>query len=159
MTENFLQRWSRLKRDPPATAEAEAAAALRPSADASPGALAKQQLPALDSLEFSSDFTAFMGDEVEDGLRRVALQKLFHAEHFNVMDGLDVYIDDYNSFEPIDEEMLRNLNQARGLIFDEEEPALVSTEVTPVAGGPCGDETVPSDEPNATQGIAVDKNP
>jgi len=159
MTENFLQRWSRLKRDPPAAAEAETPAAPRPSADVSPGAPATPQLPALDSLEFSSDFTAFMGDEVEDGLRRVALQKLFHAEHFNVMDGLDVYVDDYNSFEPIGEEMLRNLNQARGLIFDEDKPGLESTEVTPVEGAQSSVAPAPSDEPNATQDIAVDKNP
>jgi hypothetical protein len=157
MTENFLQRWSRLKRDLPAAAEPPAAP--RPSADVSTGAPATQQLPALDSLEFSSDFTAFMGDEVEDGLRRVALQKLFHAEHFNVMDGLDVYVDDYNSFEPIGEELLRNLNQARGLIFDEDKPGLESTEVTPVEGRQSSVAPAPSDEPNATQDIAVDKNP
>lgn len=157
MTENLLQRWSRLKRDPSAAADIPAAP--RPSVDISPGAPATRQLPAADSLQFSSDFTAFMGNEVEEGVRRVALQKLFHAEHFNVMDGLDVYIDDYNTFEPIGEELLSNLNQARGLIFDEEQPALASTEVPPIDEAQSGVSAAPSDEPDATQPIAVAKNP
>jgi len=154
MTENFLQRWSRLKRDPPAAAETPAA----PRPSASPGAPATQQLPAPDSLEFSSDFTAFMGDEVEDGVRRVALQKLFHAEHFNVMDGLDVYVDDYNTFEPIGEELLRNLNQARGLIFDDDQHASASSEAPSIEGEQSSVSPVPSDEPDAIMDIAADKN-
>ena len=51
-----------------------------------------------------------------------ALKKLFASEpHFNVMDGLDTYIDDYNKFEPIPKAMLRQLVNARalGLIDDE----------------------------------------
>ena len=157
MTENFLQRWSRLKRDPPVAAEP--AVALRRSAELSPGVSATPDLPAPDALEFSSDFTAFMGKGVEDGVRRVALQKLFHADHFNVMDGLDVYIEDYNSFEPIGEELLRNLNQARGLIFDEEKPVAESTGAIPAAGEPCDALTAPPDEPAATGNIATEKNP
>ena len=34
------------------------------------------------------------------------------------MDGLDIYIEDYNVSEPIPEEMLTTLNHARGLLFD-----------------------------------------
>jgi len=158
MTENFLRRWSRLKRDPSVPSGATPPAP-RASAGAPPVATAAPQLPAVDSLEFSSDFTAFMGEEVEDGLRRVALQKLFHAEHFNVMDGLDVYVEDYNTFEPIGDEMLRNLNQARGLIFDGDQPASASTEVTPMEGEQSGVSPAPLDEPDATQDIAADKNP
>jgi len=157
MTENFLQRWSRLKRDPPAS-KTEAPAAPRPSAGLSPGAPAAQPLPALDSLEFSSDFTAFMAGEVEDGLRRAALQKLFHAEHFNVMDGLDVYVDDYNTFEPIGEELLRNLNQGRGLIFDDEQPTLETTAAPPVEAAPSPAETVVPDEPPASPDSVMDKS-
>ncbi|TRZ69982.1 MAG: hypothetical protein D4S02_01220 [Rhodocyclaceae bacterium] len=75
------------------------------------------------------------------------------------MDGLDVYVDDYNTFEPIGEELLRNLNQARGLIFDDERPGLEFTEETPVAGEPSRTEAVPSDDAPAIEDIAVDKNP
>lgn len=157
MKENFLQRWSRLKRDPPTPA---AATPPTPQAGAggAPAAPATPALPALDSLEFSSDFTAFMADEVEDGLRRVALQKLFHAGHFNVMDGLDVYIDDYNSFEPIGEEMLNNLNQARGLLFDDEKAAPGAAETTPgESASPRIDADQP-DEPVAGKDIVMEKN-
>lgn len=113
MEENFLKRWSRLKRALPAEpVQAEA------------GAAAQALLPAVDGLELSSDFLPFMKGEVAEDLRRAALQKLFAAEHFNVMDGLDVYIDDYNKFEPIGEEMLGQLMQARSLLPDDlPEPA------------------------------------
>ena len=50
------------------------------------------------------------------------MKKLFASDpHFNVMDGLDTYIDDYNKFEPIPKSMLRQLVSARalGLIDDE----------------------------------------
>ena len=43
-----------------------------------------------------------MGEDV----RRAALKKLFSDPRFNVMDGLDVYIDDYSKTEPIPPEML-----------------------------------------------------
>lgn len=117
MEENFLKRWSRLKRMPATPVPAQPAKVA--SADAAGGsAIPSVPLPAVDGLELSSDFLPFMKGEVEEGLRRAALQKLFTAEHFNVMDGLDVYIDDYNKFEPIGEEMLRQLMQAPGLLND-----------------------------------------
>ena len=34
-------------------------------------------------------------------LKRAALKKLFHTPHFNTMDGLDVYIEDFNLYEPL----------------------------------------------------------
>ena len=135
--EDFLKRWSRLKREKPALPEARPATpvTLAPSSPPDP-------LPPAESLGFSSDFTAFMHAGVDQGLRRAALQKLFQAEHFNVMDGLDVYIDDYNTFEPISEELLRNLNQARGLLFDDEE-ARTKTEPSEPAAGPDSDAVAP----------------
>lgn len=109
--EKFLSRWSRLKR---ATArELPAAAPQEVPAVAVP-------LPPLDALDFTSDFKGFLQPQVEESLKRAALKKLFRSGHFNQMDGLDVYIDDYNSFEPIPEEMLRRMKQARGLLFPED---------------------------------------
>lgn len=127
MEEKFLKRWSRLKRMPATPVPAEPAKPDSPPAAAGSAAgpaTLPVPLPAVDSLEMSSDFLPFMKGEVEEGLRRAALQKLFTAEHFNVMDGLDVYIDDYNKFEPIGEEMLHQLMQAPGLMHgDIEAPA------------------------------------
>jgi len=58
-----------------------------------------------------------MRPDVDPALKRAALRKLFTDPHFNVMDGLDVYIDDYSKPDPIAPEILRTLVQAR-YIFD-----------------------------------------
>ncbi len=105
--ESFLARWSRLKRQN--APEAVMPPASRPAGPVEP-------LPALDSLDFSSDFSAFLRAEVEEQVKRAALKKLFHSDHFNRMDGLDVYIDDYNQFEPLTEDILSQLNHARELL-------------------------------------------
>lgn len=104
---SFLARWSRLKRQ--GGAAPAAAAAPQPA----------PPLPELDTLNFDADFSGFLRREVEEAVRRVALKKLFHSGPFNVMDGLDTYIDDYSIPDPIDEATIRGLAQARGLLFDD----------------------------------------
>ncbi len=117
MSQDFLRRWSRLKR------ETEAASPVKGTElpENAP------QLPALDSLNFESDFKAFMHSKVEETVKRAALKKLFSDPRFNVMDGLDTYIDDYTKFEPITEELLGQLEHARRTLFvprpEEEKPA------------------------------------
>ncbi len=81
--QDFLRRWSRLKRE---------SAAQKPVAH---------------------DFKAFMHSKVEEGVKRAALKKLFSDPRFNVMDGLDTYIDDYTKAEPVTEELLARLEHAR----------------------------------------------
>ena len=69
-----------------------------------------------------SDFSRFVAPDVDPGVKNAAMKKLFASDpHFNVMDGLDTYIDDYNKFEPLPKSMLRQLVSARalGLIDDE----------------------------------------
>jgi len=66
-------------------------------------------LPPLESVSVDTDFTPFMQEQVPALLRRQALRALFRDPHFNRMDGLDVYIDDYTQFEPIPPEMLDKL--------------------------------------------------
>ena len=109
--EAFLSRWARLKR---AAAEkaASAPAAPKPAAPQAP-----VELPPLDKLTFDSDFSAFLRANVEERVKRAALKKLFSDPHFNVMDGLDVYIDDYTRNDPIPEEMLKTLEHARSTLF------------------------------------------
>jgi hypothetical protein len=70
-------------------------------------------LPPVESLTPQSDFTPFMQPDVDPALRRAALHKLFADPHFNVMDGLDVYIDDYSKPDPISPEMVRGLLHSR----------------------------------------------
>ena len=69
-----------------------------------------------------SDFTPFMARDVGPDVRNAAMKKLFADPHYNVMDGLDIYIDDYSKSDPIPESMLRQMVGAKLLkIFDDEE--------------------------------------
>jgi hypothetical protein len=88
-------------------------------------------LPAVDTLTTESDFTGFMHSKVEDALRRVALKKLFSDPHFNVPDPFEPFSGDWTGGEPISEEVLATLNQARTLLFDKEEKKEASAQVQP----------------------------
>jgi len=85
-------------------------AAARAPASSLPPASA---LPSIDTLGIDSDFKAFMQPGVDESLKRGALKKLFSDPRFNVMDGLDVYIDDYSKPDPLDPAIVRTLAQAR----------------------------------------------
>ena len=81
-------------------------------------------LPSIDSLTHESDFTGFMGKDVEPGLRNQAMKKLFTDPHyqFEQMDKLDIYLDDYSKPDPIPPEMLRRMYQSKSLfLFEDEE--------------------------------------
>jgi hypothetical protein len=80
---------------------------------------------------------------VDPGTKSAALRKLFGDPHFNKMDGLDVYIDDYTKEDPIPATMLRALNQARSLgLFDDEEKEK-GKEMAEPPGAPDGAAPVP----------------
>ena len=69
-----------------------------------------------------SDFKPFMSQNVGADVRNAAMKKLFADPHFNVMDGLDIYIDDYSKSDPIPEAMLRAMTSSKFLkLFDEDE--------------------------------------
>ena len=114
---DFLSRWSRRKTAartgvPPAEIAPAAAVPATAPAEASPNAQPEPPapLPPVESLTPESDFTPFMRSDVEPGLRQQALRTLFRDPRFNVMDGLDVYIDDYSKPDPIPAEWLGKLN-------------------------------------------------
>jgi hypothetical protein len=136
---SLLRRWSRLKTEArekekagvPAKAPAAESGGVDAPAEA-PKAPAEQvvgasanaavapaddSLPPVESLTMDSDFSAFMQPKVDQALKRQALKQLFRDPHFNVMDGLDVYIDDYSKPDPIAPEIVRQKVQAR-YIFD-----------------------------------------
>lgn len=114
---DFLRRWARRKRE---AAAAPTAAAVESSA--------APQLPPLDSLTFESDFKAFMHSKVEESVKRAALKRLFSDPRFNVMDGLDTYIDDYSKADPIPEEVLATLEHARRTLFGPEKKKTAADE-------------------------------
>jgi Protein of unknown function (DUF3306) len=110
--EAFVERWSRMKQEakeapPPQKAPEKAEV----DAKAPP-----PELPPIDKLNIDSDFRGFFHPKVGEDLRRAALKKLFSDPRFNVMDGLDVYIDDYSKTEPIPPEMLAGLRQAQNIL-------------------------------------------
>ncbi|KRB94037.1 DUF3306 domain-containing protein [Noviherbaspirillum sp. Root189] len=115
--ESFFARWS--KRNAEAAEEKQAAITVptsvsQPVADAQP-----KPPPTIEdvaTLTSDSDFTPFVARGVDENVRRSAMKKLFTDPHFNVMDGLDVYIEDYNKFDPIPPAMLAALNHAKGLL-------------------------------------------
>jgi hypothetical protein len=63
-----------------------------------------------------ADFSRFVQPGVDEAVRRSAMKKLFSDPHFNVMDGLDIYIDDYNKFEPLPAAMLAMLEHAKPVL-------------------------------------------
>ena len=80
--------------------------------------------PTLDdvqSLTPQSDYTPFMARGVTPDVKNAAMKKLFTDPHFNVMDRMDVYIDDYGQPDPIPLAMLRQMNGAKFLnLFDDD---------------------------------------
>lgn len=131
--EHFLSRWSRrkleAKRDAPAALPAAELPAAEPAAPATaatvPGA----------PHEASAEYRAFFDPKVDEKLRQAALRGLFKDPHFNVMDGLDTYIDDYSLADPIPEGMLRKLNQAKELfLFDDKKKTVEEANAAATTG-------------------------
>ena len=111
-----LSRWSRRKLA--AAAEAPALPASAPSvvpapttAAGAPTPPAALELPPVESLTFDSDFTVFLQPGVDDKVKRAALKQLFRDPRFNIMDGLDTYIDDYTKADPIPPDIVADLLQ------------------------------------------------
>ena len=132
---SFLHRWSRRKHEaaraapPSEPAPAPVAAVVTaPVAPPSPAAVAPVEpppLPPVESLTMASDFTPFLSAKVDETVKRTALRKLFSDPHFNMMDGLDVYIDDYSTPDPMPEGLLDKLADVYKTIEEKlaEEPA------------------------------------
>jgi hypothetical protein len=81
-----------------------------------------------------ADFRRFVAPNVSPEVRNAALKQLFADPHFNVMDGLDTYIDDYGKPDPLPLGMLRKMAQAQFLnLFADEKKV---QDDPPVAAAP-----------------------
>jgi hypothetical protein len=131
--ENFVSRWSRRKIEArkteekppePAPSPAPAAVPSAPSADAAAtqaDAPARVELPPVESLKgLASEYRDFMQPGVDDNLRRSALKKLFSDPHFENFERFEAYCEDFTQSEPIPLAMLKTLEHAKGLLFDED---------------------------------------
>ena len=147
MTDGFLGRWSRRKADaregkplpepaalpgasesPPVTSTDDPAAkAGLEATPAAPDVPVPSEAPQLSlddvkTLTPASNFTPFMESGVTSEVRNAAMKKLFADPHYNVMDRLDTYIDDYSQPDPIPATLLRQMVGAKFLnLFGDEE--------------------------------------
>jgi hypothetical protein len=127
MGESFFQRWARRKAErqdgdnKPEEAGQVAvtrSAEMRTAASADLPADGASSLPTLDDvmqLTRESDYSPFVSPGIDKTVRRAALKKLFSDPHFNVMDRLDIYIDDYNKPSPLTPAMLAGLKHTQSL--------------------------------------------
>lgn len=109
--EQFLSRWSQRKQQAREQEKALPAETPKPAAETP-----LPQLPPVEQLGMDSDYRGFLHPKVDEALRRTALKKLFSDPHFNIMDGLDTYIDDYSISDPLPAAMLGELKQAQNIL-------------------------------------------
>jgi hypothetical protein len=159
MADGFLGRWAKRKEavrqgkevpaepvkvaDPVPVPVAAAVQPAQPEAALPPAELPPPPtLEDTESLTPESDFTRFVKPDVAPEVKNAAMKKLFADPHFNVMDRLDIYIDDYSKPDPIPPEMLRSLVSAQFLrMFEEKE----EKEETAEEPGQIGAAKVPTD--------------
>jgi len=75
------------------------------------------------ALQPSDSFARFVAPDVSPQVRNAAMKKLFADPHYNVMDGLDIYIDDYSIASPLPAATLRQMASAKFLNLFDEDPA------------------------------------
>jgi hypothetical protein len=134
MAEGLFDRWSRRKQQARAGQASEEAPApppeLLPEPLPAPPPTAEEApepppltLADVQALRPDADFSPFVARQVAPEVRNAAFRKLFSDPHFNVMDGLDIYIDDYSKSSPLPEGVLRQMASAKFLKLFGEEPA------------------------------------
>ena len=148
--DGFLSRWSRRKADvregrpldesPQLAVKVVAPLAATPAARAPEPEIPNVEQPAptladVQQLTPESDFTGFMARGVAPDVKNAAMKKLFADPHFNVMDRMDIYIDDYTQPDPLPVAMLRQMTSAKTLNLFDEAPEPTVGEGKPVAEG------------------------
>jgi hypothetical protein len=146
MSEGFFDRWSRRKQQArsgelpdeprapqvaapePERPEPPSPSPVEPASPAAPTSAEAVEAPPLTlddvkALCIDSDFRPFVAQNVAPEVRNAAFRKLFSDPHFNVMDGLDTYIDDYSKSTPLPEGALRQMASAKFLKLFDEDPA------------------------------------
>jgi hypothetical protein len=169
--EGFLSRWSRRKADVKSGVDVPAEAPAPPvgmqvgmqveapvvaTPPAEPPHAPQEPPPTLEDvakLTPGSDFRRFVAPSVDPAVKNAAMKKLFADPRFNVMDGLDTYIDDYGKPDPIPQAMLRRMVQSTFLGLFDDEAKGAQPKASPNGEAPSGvpesiieSEAVPPDE-------------
>ena len=166
----LLGRWARRKsalrrgatltdETPPAAPEPPVAAPVPDGpalVDETAAAEVEPLLPPLDTLNYDSDYSAFMSPKVDPALRGAALRKLFHSPEFNVTDGLDDYCDDFTFYEPLGDMITSDMRhqmkvaaerkgreEGEAALQADEEPALAVAREDPAESALSGGDTAP----------------
>lgn len=115
--ENFFRRWARRK------AESDSAPHVAPAKSLpvarSPGELKLSAPPTLADVGIlgpDANYSGFIASGLDRTVHRAAMKKLFSDPHFNRMDGLDIYIDDYTKPSPVSAAMLACLAHAKSTL-------------------------------------------
>ena len=119
MAEGFLSRWSRRKlvqQDEPTKQDERLTKSSEEIAPAEENAIPPASLADVEKIDpLDPDFSAFMKPDVDPHVQQAALKKMFTDPHFNVMDRLDIYIDDYSQPDPLPKGMLERMAQSEML--------------------------------------------
>lgn len=122
MADGFLGRWSKrkagietkeeasLEKKLEAPKEVPPKAPIEKIAEETPPPVTLEDVAKID--RFDPDFSAFMKPDVDPAVQQAALKKMFTDPHFNIMDGLDIYIDDYSKPDPLPAGMLERMVQS-----------------------------------------------
>ncbi len=173
MSENeggFFSRWSQRKQavkadlvaedkadkklqEPVQTKAAPLATAHQDAAESKAEPVKLPTLADVEQLTPQSDFSAFMTQGVTPEVRNAAMKKLFTDPHYNVMDGLDIYIGDYNTPDPMPAGMLAKMVGAQflGLVKAPEDVAQSNPLETPIQNLPETSLTAQADNLNTSE--------
>ena len=169
MADGFLSRWSRRKveaekgLDSTSSVEPvkELAEPVIPIAqeESAPPSATLEDVEKID--RFDPDFSAFMQPNVDPAVQQAALKKMFTDPHFNIMDGLDIYIDDYSKPDPLPAGMLERMAQSEMLDLFKKQADPTAEEVQTAQGLIAQEQTdltsTPVIEPDAAQTESVHK--
>ena len=113
-----------------------------------------------------SDFKPFVASHVSPEVKNAAMKKLFTDPHFNVMDRLDIYIDDYSQPDPLPQSMLRQMASAHFLgLFDDLPQAQAAAQIVPTGVSqldPSAPETIATEadrRPTPDQALPLPSDP
>ena len=122
MADGFLGRWSKrkagietkedasLEKKAEIPTEAASTPSVEKTTEEAPPPVTLEDVAKID--RFDPDFSAFMKPDVDPVVQQAALKKMFTDPHFNIMDGLDIYIDDYSKPDPLPPGMLERMVQS-----------------------------------------------
>ena len=175
--ESFFSRWSRRKAqdrvgqpvapepakpvsaEPPPQSVAAAPVAPAPAPATEPAPAPAPTLDDVAQLTPQADFSPFVAKTVPSEVRNAAVKKLFADPHFNVMDGLDIYIDDYTKPSPLSKLDLAKMVGAQFLkLVDEpqEKPGATDSSQEAASEAAVASAQAPADPAQASDPVAAD---